>query len=80
MKTELEKINESERITQLGKNEYTLEKGYSESHPNALSNNDEKGKGELNGSIGSSIDISKRVESLGKNKFTEEKRYPNFEI
>ena len=51
---------------------------YSATNPNALSDGDEKGKGELNNSIGSSLDINTRIESVSRNKYGETKRYPDF--
>jgi hypothetical protein len=56
---------------------YTPNDPYGVSHPNAKSDGDTKGKGEQNGSIGSSVDIAKREELQAKNSkwFTKNKPY-----
>jgi hypothetical protein len=48
---------------------------YSIGHPNALSDGDEKGKGENNGSIGSATDINERNRLLAKNRYNKLKEY-----
>jgi hypothetical protein len=44
----------------LSKNNYSSNNSYGVTNPNSLSDGDDKGKGELNGSIGSKTDISER--------------------
>jgi hypothetical protein len=48
---------------------------YNASNPNALSDGDEKGKGENSGKIGSLTDINTRTESLSRNFYNGEKGY-----
>ena len=47
---------------------------YSATNPNALSDGDEKGKGENSGKIGSLTDINTRTESLSRNFYNGENR------
>jgi hypothetical protein len=57
---------------------YNKSNEYSSINKNALSDGDEKGKGEKNNSIGSITDIKTRNEVVGKNKFGTAKKYPDF--
>jgi hypothetical protein len=74
--TELEKIADKERQTAIARNEYNDSKGYGVNNPNALSDGDEKGKGQVgdDGTIGSLTDINTRKDNTGRNTFS-----PNFE-
>jgi hypothetical protein len=45
----------------------------------ALSDGDEFGKGELNGSVGSKTDINTRIEITNKNAYSTKKSYPDFQ-
>jgi hypothetical protein len=54
------------------KNEFTVNNQYSASNPAALS---KKGKGEYNGTIGSTDDINQRSYDISKNKFNQNKVY-----
>ena len=47
-------------------------------HPNAMSDGDEKGKGEVDGKVGSSIDIQTRTDVVARNKYNGSKGYPDF--
>jgi hypothetical protein len=68
-KTELEIIAEKERISSIARNEYTFNNGYNSNNVNALSNGDEKGKGELDGQVGSLTDINTRKDNMGRNVY-----------
>ncbi len=59
----------------LSKNIYNEKEEYTPSHKNALSDGDEWGKGELNGSIGSATDIRTRNELLSKNMYSFNREY-----
>ena len=48
---------------------------YSATNPNAISDGDEKGKGENGNDIGSSIDIQNRIDNVGRNRFNKENNY-----
>jgi hypothetical protein len=48
---------------------------YGATNENALSNNDEKGKGETTTGIGSKTDISERIRLLNVNMFNNDKPY-----
>ena len=48
---------------------------YSVGHDNALSDGDEKGKGEKDGSIGGLTDIQKRHQSDAKNMYNKDRPY-----
>jgi len=74
MATQLEIIAEKERQAHLTRNSYVEKNGYGVTHENALSNGDEKGKGET-GTIGSSVDIQARVENLLRNPYSSNNQY-----
>ncbi len=62
----------------MGRNIYNKDNGYSSVHPNALSNGDDKGKGENSNNVGSLIDINTRTETTVRNKYGSSKTYPDF--
>jgi hypothetical protein len=66
-KTTLESIGDAQRTILISKNSYTYSDEYSSNHQNALSDGDEKGKGETDKGIGSKIDILTRRDNLTKN-------------
>lgn len=59
----------------LTKNSYNNNKPYNSSHTNSLSDGDEKGKGEVNGSVGGLTDIKTRNTLLTKNSYSNNKPY-----
>lgn len=59
----------------LNKNIYNDKEAYDISHKNALSDGDEYGKGELNGSIGSLSDIKMRSDLSNKNIYSFNREY-----
>ena len=63
------------RDRELARNEYDNNDQYLGTHPNSLSDGDEKGKGELIGSIGSRTDILTRNRSKARNLYNEENPY-----
>jgi hypothetical protein len=63
------------RKQNLAKNQYNINDPYNASHSNALSNGDDKGKGEMNGDAGSATDIKTREKLVAKNKFNRNKEY-----
>ena len=63
------------REQNLRRNEYSKNNEYGPSHPNALSNGDEKGKGEYNGQIGNATDIAMRARLTGMNKYNRNNEY-----
>ena len=73
--TELEKLANLYRKEHITKNLYATSNEYSDNNKNALSDGDEKGKGENNGSIGSSVDIQNRIANTVKNKFSPSNEY-----
>ena len=78
MPTQLEIIANQQRVEHLARNEYNYGDLYSSNNTGALSDGDEKGKGESNNLIGSSLDINTRTESVARNKFGKAKNYPDF--
>jgi len=70
----LTKIANDERNKLFSKSEYDPTEEYNSNHPNALSDGDNKGKGE-NGTIGSQADILARQDLLGKNSFNKQNSY-----
>ena len=73
--SKLEKISIQYRKNLVSKNIYNNNNNYSNSHPNALSDGDERGKGENNNSVGSATDIKSRKTLLTKNKYGKNKEY-----
>lgn len=57
------------------RNSYNNNDKYSVGHPNALSDGDELGKGELNGSVGSATDIKMRKSAKAKNMYNSNNEY-----
>lgn len=65
----LSRISEEFREREIARNEYQDGDPYVTGHENALSDGDEKGKGETN-TIGGRTDIEKRQTSIAKNKYS----------
>jgi hypothetical protein len=76
----LTKIAEAQRNALLAKNDYNTSKEYSAVNKDALSDGDEKGKGELNGSIGSVTDKAEKTKLVVKNPFTPDNQYQKFDV
>lgn len=57
------------------RNKFSEINQYSENHPDALSDGDELGKGELNGSIGGRTDILTRQRNLIRNFYSPTNQY-----
>jgi hypothetical protein len=77
---QLTKIAEMQRNTLLAKNDYNTSKEYSAVNKDALSDGDEKGKGELNGAIGSATDKAEKTKLVVKNIFTPNSQYEKFDV
>ena len=75
MSSKLKEIADKQREIQIVKNIYKGNDVYNISHPNALSDGDEKGKGELNNSIGSASDIISRESQMARNQYTKANPY-----
>ena len=73
MASQIEKISKQFLDEAMSRNDYQKTKSYDSNHSNAISDGDDKGKGENNGKVGSSTDINTRIDSLGRNKYG-----PNF--
>ena len=58
-------------------NEYNDSNTYGSSHPNALSDGDEAGKGQTN-TIGGTTDILTRGSNTSTNQYGPSNEYPNF--
>lgn len=71
----LEEISEQYRKREVVRNDHGYNDEYSGTHPDALSDGDEHGKGEKNNSVGSATDIKTREKQVVKNKFTYNKPY-----
>jgi len=69
------KNSEQYRKPLVSKNSHNKNDEYNIAHKNALSDGDEKGKGEKNDSIGSLTDITKRTELTAKNSYNKGKEY-----
>lgn len=68
-KSPLEQISAQFVNERIASNRYSFAGRYGLNHPDALSDGDERGKGELNGSIGSKTDIITRKETVNKNTY-----------
>jgi hypothetical protein len=68
------------RTEELARNKYGKNNLYTETSPDALSDGDELGKGEKNGSIGSRTDIVKRTELESKNFYTPNNPYDSSKV
>lgn len=71
----LQDISEQFRKREVVRNDYNNNDQYSGTHPDAMSDGDDKGKGEKNGSIGSATDIKTREQQMVKNKFSKNNPY-----
>ena len=71
----LEEINEQYRECSMKRNSYNCNDPYNVGHNNALSDGDEKGKGEKNNQVGSATDIACRNALATKNKFNVNRQY-----
>lgn len=63
------------RDQQRARNTYTNNDEYVTGHPNALSDGDEKGKGQTDQGVGSATDISKRTEASARNLYNKNNEY-----
>ena len=77
---QLTKVAEAQKKTLLAKNDYNTGNEYSAVNKDALSDGDEKGKGYVNGSIGSKTDIKEKISLIAKNMFNEKNEYQKFDI
>lgn len=57
------------------RNDYTPEDYYNTGHENALSDGDEKGRGQVNNQVGTSTDIRKREELATKSMYNKNNPY-----
>lgn len=71
----LEKMGAEFRKKAENKNPYNKNNEFGASHPNAVSDGDDKGKGENGGQIGSKTDIAQRSQAATKNKYNKNKEY-----
>lgn len=71
----LEEISKQYRKREVTRNDYDNNDQYAGTHPDALSDGDELGKGEKNGSIGSKTDIEQRKLAQAKNKYNLNRPY-----
>ena len=71
----LEENSVQYRKKEIARNSYDSNDEYSVSHPNALSDGDEKGKGEKNKSVGGATDIKERNEQIARNRYNKNREY-----
>lgn len=75
-KSPLEKLSKQFLNTELSRNQYSYNNGYGINHPNAISDGDNKGKGQNeSGEVGSKVDILTRTETLARNRYTNNNGY-----
>lgn len=65
----LEKMSVEFREKLIAKNDFDNNDSYELGHADALSDGDEQGKGEKNGSVGGKTDIKSRETSSAKNRY-----------
>lgn len=75
MATQLEILAEKYRKEVLGVNSYNDKNFYSSVNKNALSDGDPKGKGEVDGQVGSSVDIQNRIDNMSRNRYNGTNEY-----
>lgn len=70
-------LENSEEYRQRNKsrNTFTSEDDYNTGHPDALSDGDEMGRGQVNNQVGTSTDIRKREELATKSMYNKNKPY-----
>ena len=74
--SQLDNISDKFRTDSIARNSYTNKSGYSSMVPNAVSDGDEKGKGEnAVGKIGSYSDIQNRTSSIARNTYNDKNGY-----
>jgi len=78
--SKLTDIANAERKVELGRKSYQENAPYDGNHKNALSDGDDKGKGEKNGKVGSATDNAEKAKNLARNKFGQNKPYDQSSI
>lgn len=73
--SKLEDVSLQYRTCTIVMNDYKSNKEYTAGHPDALSDGDELGKGELNGNVGGKTDIKTRTTLITKNKYKNTNEY-----
>jgi len=73
--SKLEKSGAEFRKKEIARNEFDGNDEYSVSHPNAMSDGDEKGKGMNNCQAGSLTDIKTRQKQIASNKYNSNREY-----
>jgi hypothetical protein len=73
--SKLEGVSLQFETCSIAKNRYSCNDQYNTGNPDALSDGDVQGKGELNGSIGSCDDIKDRKCEITKNKYQQDRQY-----
>jgi hypothetical protein len=68
-------FSEAFRKREMTRNRYSRNTEYRQGHPDAISDGDELGKGENNGSIGGKTDIVERKKAEAKNSYTKNNQY-----
>lgn len=76
----LEEFSVQFRQRELAKNKYGRNNAYEGTHPDALSDGDELGKGEKNGTVGSRTDIATRNAQQAKNVYTANDPYDSSKV
>lgn len=72
----LTRISQEFRDREIARNTYSRTDEYVSTHPNAISDGDEKGKGESDrGSVGGRTDITQRQLLLSKNRYSNNNPY-----
>lgn len=78
--TDLAAYSAQFRVVEISRNKYSVNNQYVETSKDALSDGDVNGKGELNGSIGSSSDIAERNREIARNIYSPNNQYDSSKV
>jgi hypothetical protein len=76
----LDTLSQEFRDKLIAKNDHNSNSEYSASHPDALSDGDNYGKGNNNASVGGADDIAARNRLLAKNKYNSNNEYDSSDV
>ena len=71
----LQDISKQYRDREIARNDHNYNDEYSGTHPDALSDGDEHGKGQKEESVGGKTDIAERKEQTARNKYNYNREY-----
>lgn len=78
--TDLATYSAQFRVVEVSRNKYGVNNQYVETSKDALSDGDNLGRGELNGSIGTSTDIVERNREIARNIYSPNNQYDSSKV